>query len=56
VPVHQEDFDGRFRGMWIPSDYGGEIEVDGLVLMARPKTWSDKARAIDTARAFESLH
>jgi hypothetical protein len=53
--VHQEDFDGRFRGMWIPSDYEGEIEVDGLVLMARPKTWSDKARAIDTARAFESV-
>ena len=40
----------------MPSDYEGEIEVDGFVLMARPKTWSDKARAIDTARVFERVH
>jgi len=39
----------------MPSDYEGEIEVDGLVLMARPKTWTDKAKAMDPARAFERV-
>jgi hypothetical protein len=31
-------------------DFEGEIEVDGLVLMARPKTWTDKAKGMDAAR------
>jgi hypothetical protein len=36
-------------------DTEGEIEVDGLVLMARPKSWTDKAKVMDTARAFERV-
>lgn len=54
-PVHQEDFEGRFRGMFLPASYEGEIEVDGLVLMARPKEWSEKAAELDKRRAAERV-
>jgi hypothetical protein len=55
VPVHQEDFDGRYRGRFMPADYNGEINVDGLVLMARPQTWDDKANRINTQRAQQRV-
>jgi hypothetical protein len=54
-PVHGDDFDGRFDGMHTPVGYKGEINVDGLVLMARPKTWSDRARTEDAARAGQAV-
>src|SRR3989304_2837918 len=38
TPVHQEDFDGQFDGMFMPKGKTGEIIVDGLVLMMRPST------------------
>lgn len=56
VAVHQEDFDGRFRGMFMPASYEGEIAMDGLVLMARSRAWTDKARANDLRRARERVN
>ena len=55
VPVHQEDFDGRYRGRFMPAEYNGEIVVDGLVLMARPQSWDDKAEAINRRRAMQRV-
>jgi hypothetical protein len=57
VPVRQDDEIGeRYRGMFMPHSVEGEIVVDGLVLMARDKRWSDKARGIDMRRAAERVH
>jgi hypothetical protein len=51
VPVHQDDFDGRYNGRFMAADKPGEINVDGMVLMARPLAWSKQAKAEDSARA-----
>lgn len=55
VPVHQEDFDGKYRGRFMSADYEGEIKLDGLVLMARPQSWSDRANNIMKARAQQRV-
>ena len=55
VPVHQEDFEGRYRGRFMTQGYEGEIKLDGLVLMARPQSWSDKALAIEQRRARQRV-
>lgn len=55
TPVHQSDFDGVFDGMFMPKGVDGEIKVDGLVLMARPKELTDKARKLDFRRAREQV-
>jgi hypothetical protein len=55
TPVHQEDFDGQFDGMFMPKGATGEIIVDGLVLMMRPKELSDKAARMDKRRAQEQV-
>lgn len=55
VPVHQEDFENKFRGLFHPWDYAGEIKVDGLVLMARPKSWSERARDNNISRARQRV-
>jgi len=55
TPVHQEDFDGQFDGMFMPKGKTGEIIVDGLVLMMRPKELSDKAANADKRRAREQV-
>ena len=55
TPVHQEDFEGQFNGMWMPKDAAGEIKVDGLVLMARPLELSIKAKKLDRRRALEQV-
>lgn len=55
TPVHQDDFDGQFNGKWMPKDKPGEIEVDGLVLMVRPKELTDKARLIDDYKARQEV-
>lgn len=36
TPIHAEDFDGVFDGMFLPKGHGGEINMEGQVLMARP--------------------
>lgn len=55
TPVHQEDFDGRFNGMFMPFNAQGEINVDGMVLMARPLELSIKARRRDQREAIETV-
>ncbi len=55
TPVHQEDFDGVFDGMFMPKGASGEIMNEGLVLMARPKEFSDKAKRLDHRRAIEQV-
>lgn len=55
TPVHQDDFDGQFNGMWMAKDAPGEIKVDGLVLMARPLELSRRARLIDRRKANEQI-
>lgn len=59
TPVHQEDFDGQFNGLFGSRDAPGEINVDGLVLMARPieltqaATKREKIKAMDQVRLKE---
>lgn len=55
TPVHPEDFDGRFNGRWTPKGDRGEINYNGLVLMARPKELSSRAKARDRAAALEQI-
>jgi hypothetical protein len=55
TPVHQEDFDGVFNGMFMPKGKEGEIMNEGLVLMARPKEFSDKAKRQDHRKAIEQV-
>lgn len=55
TPVHQEDFDGRFDGMFMPRGAKGEINVEGLVLMARPQELSIKAKRRDARDATEAV-
>ena len=55
TPVHQEDFDGIYDGMFMPKGMQGEINVEGLVLMMRPKQITDKAKITDRRRAREQV-
>lgn len=56
TPVHQEDFDGQFDGMWMPKGAPGEITVDGLVLMARPLELTRRAKIRDKREADSRVH
>src|SRR5690242_17941086 len=51
TPVHQEDFDGAFDGMFMARGAPGEIKVDGMVLMARPAEMTRKATLDDRRKA-----
>lgn len=55
TPVHQDDFDNQFNGMFMPKNAPGEINVEGLVLMMRPKQLTDKAKLSDRKRAYEQV-
>ena len=55
TPVHQEDFDGQFDGMFMPKGADGEIKVDGLTLMMRPKELTDRAKRNDRRNALEQV-
>lgn len=55
TPVHQEDFDGQFDGMFMPKGAQGEISVDGLVLMMRPKQMTDRAHHTNKVRALQQV-
>ena len=55
TPVHQEDFEGQFNGMFMPKGHDGEINMDGLVLMARPKQMNDAAQKRDKLKAMEQV-
>ena len=54
VPVLATDFEGKYRH-FVPEDHPGEIEVDGLVLMARPKRFSERAKQINDQQANEKV-
>ena len=55
TPVHQEDFDGVFDGMFMPKGAQGEIMNEGLVLMARPKEFTDKAKLLERRAAVSQV-
>lgn len=55
TPVHQEDFDGVFDGMFMPKGADGEIKIEGMVLMARPSEMTRKARLMDKFNADEKI-
>lgn len=55
TPVHPEDFDGRFNGMFTPKGAQGEIRMTGQVLMARPLYLSQRAKAQDKRAALEQV-
>lgn len=55
TPIHQDDFDGQFDGMFMPRGAKGEINVDGLVLMMRPVEITNKAKYEDRRRAIEQV-
>jgi len=55
TPVHQQDFDGILDGKFMPKGMDGPIEVDGLVLMARPLELSIRAKKMDHQRAREAV-
>lgn len=56
VPVVTGDFDGRFDGRFVPAAQQGEINLNGLVLCARPMAWSQKAKAIATRNAQSQVN
>lgn len=55
TPVHQEDFDGQFDGMFMPKGAQGEITVNGLVLMMRPKQMTDRAHHSNKIKALQQV-
>ena len=55
TPVHQEDFDGRFNGMFMPKNQEGQIAIGGMVLVYRPIEFTEKARSMEKRRAREQL-
>ena len=55
TPVHQDDFDNQFNGMFMPKNSPGEINVEGLVLMMRPKQMTVKAEREDKVKAYNQV-
>lgn len=55
TPVHGDDFDGIYDGMFMPKGSQGEINVEGMVLMMRPKEITDRAKVIEQRRAREAI-
>jgi hypothetical protein len=55
TPVHQEDFDGQFDGMFMPKGAEGEIKMTGTTLMARPLEISLKAKRAEQRAAMEQV-
>lgn len=53
TPVHQQDFNGIFDGLFMSAGAQGEINVDGLVLMARPMEFTIRARREEQRKARE---
>ena len=55
TPVYQEDFDHLYDGRWMPRGAPGEINQDGMVLMARPLHMSIAARQRELRRAKQQI-
>ena len=54
-PVYADDFGGLFDGQFVPKGHTGEIEVDGLTLMARPANYSKKATERENRKAQDAV-
>ena len=55
LPVHPEDFDGQFDGMYASRGTKGEVTHDGLVLMAKPSEMVKKSKQRDARKAREQV-
>lgn len=55
TPVHQEDFEGRFDGMFMMKGAQGHIKMDGAILMARPIEISNRAKKAERRAALEQV-
>jgi hypothetical protein len=55
TPVHQDDFDGQFNGKFMARDKTGEINLEGMVLMARPEEITKAAKLRDQRKAVEQV-
>ena len=55
TPVHQDDFDSQFNGMFMPKNAPGEINVEGLVLMMRPVEMTMKAERAAKLKAYNQV-
>lgn len=55
TPVHQEDFDGVLDGKFMPKGRTGEIILDGMVLMVRPREMTEKAELKERRKALEQV-
>lgn len=55
TPIHQDDFDGQFNGMFMQKNVTGEINVEGLVLMMRPQEMTNKADREDRRKAYDQV-
>ncbi len=55
TPVHQDDFDGQFDGMFMPKGADGEIMLESSALMMRPKQLSDRAKLREERMAREQV-
>lgn len=53
-PVQTGDFDGRFD-YFMPKGFKGQIEVDGLILCARPLELSIRSRQKERNKAVEQV-
>jgi hypothetical protein len=55
LAVHPEDFDHQYEGTFSPRGATGEINKDGLVLMAKPSEMVKKSKQRDVRRAREQV-
>lgn len=55
LPVHPEDFDGQFDGMFASRGSQGEVQRDGLVLMAKPTELVKKSRLREQRAARQQV-
>ena len=53
--VYPHDFDGRYAGRFVPHSHQGPIVLDGLMLMARPMSWTEKARGLASREAHNQV-
>lgn len=53
--VHNDDFDGQLSGLYDKKDAQTPIRKDGMILVARPKELTAKARRRDHINALEKV-
>lgn len=56
TPVHQDDFDGQFDGMFMPKGMDGEIKQESMTLMMRPIELNTRAKALELRAAREQVN